>query len=325
MKIMNSLRANLIVMACLAFCVTGALAQNYPNRPLRMVIPYAPGSTTDTLGRLMGQKLGEALGQHVIIDNRAGAGGNIGTEIVAKALPDGYTLVMVPGSHAINPSLYPKLPFDPVNDFAPIALVASAPLLIAAHSALPASSVRELIALAKAKPGGLRYASGGTGSPSHLVMELFKSMAGIDIIHVPYKGGGSVLNAILSGEVQLTSSGVLVLLPLARAGRIKALAVTAAQRISVAPEIPTVAESGLPGYVVSGWWALLAPARTPVAVVERLNREVVRALNSHELRERFAADGMVAVGSSPAEFSAFLQREIAMWSKVVRESGARAE
>lgn len=322
---MSLLRATLAMIACFVFCITAALAQNYASRPLRMVVPYAPGSTTDTLSRLIGQKLGEALGQQVIIDNRPGAGGNIGTDIVAKALADGYTLVMVPGSHAINPSLYQKLPFDPVKDFAPIALVATAPLLIAAHSALPVSSVRELIALAKAKPGELRYASGGTGSPSHLVMELFKSMAGIDMIHVPYKGGGSVLNAILSGEVQLTSSGVLVLLPLARAGRIKALAVTAAKRIPVAPEVPTVAESGLPGYVVSGWWGLLAPARTPVAVIERLNREVVRALNSHELRERLAADGIVPVGGSPGEFTAFLRGEIAMWSKVVRESGARAE
>lgn len=311
-----------VAMACHA---AGAVAQPYPSRAIRFVVPYAPGSTTDTLARLLGPRLTEALGQPVVIDNRAGAAGNVGTDIVAKAQADGHTLVIVPGSHAINPSLYPKLPFDPVKDFSTVALVASAPLLIAANPNLPATSMRDLIALVRAKPGAIRYASGGSGSPTHLAMELLKSMAQVDIVHVPYKGGGSVLTALLSGEVQLTPSGVLVLMPLARAGRIKLLATTSAKRISVAPEVPTVAESGVPGFAVSGWWGVLAPAATPRAVVQRLNEVIVRALQQPELRERLAADGIEPAGGTPAAFADHLKRELVMWSKVVRESGARAE
>lgn len=300
-------------------------AQDYPGRSIRLVVPYAPGSTTDTLARLLGTKLTAALGQQVVIDNRAGAAGNIGTDIVAKAAADGYTLVVVPGSHAINPSLYAKLPFDPVKDFATVALIGSAPLLIAAHPAVAASSMRELIALAKAKPGEIRYASGGSGSPSHLSMELLKSMAGIDLAHVPYKGGGSVLTALLSAEVQLTPSGALVLLPLARAGRIRLLATTGAKRLAVLPEVATVAESGVPGYVVTGWWGMLAPAGTPKPVVQKINAEIVRALQSPDLRERLATDGIEAAGGTPDAFAEYLRRKIALWSKVVRDSGARAE
>ncbi len=300
-------------------------AQAYPGRSIRLVVPYAPGSTTDTLARLLGTKLTAALGQQVVIDNRAGAAGNIGTDIVAKAAADGYTLAVVPGSHAINPSLYAKLPFDPVRDFATVALIGSAPLLIAAHPAVAASSMRELIALAKAKPGEIRYASGGSGSPSHLSMELLKSMAGIDLAHVPYKGGGSVLTALLSAEVQLTPSGALVLLPLARAGRIKLIATTGAKRLAVLPEVATVAESGVPGYVVTGWWGMLAPAGTPKPIVQLLNGEIARALQSADLRERLAADGIEAAGGTPDAFAQHLRREIVLWSKVVRDSGARAE
>ncbi len=315
----------LLGCAVVAFHAANIAAQSYPNRSIRLVVPYAPGSTTDTLARLLGAKLTEALGQQVVIDNRAGAAGNIGTDIVAKAIPDGHTLVVVPGSHAINPSLYPKLPFDPIKDFSTVALIASAPLLIAAHPGLAASSMRDLIALAKAKPGEIRYASGGSGSPSHLSMELLKSMAGIDLVHVPYKGGGSVLTALLSGEVQLTPSGVLVLLPLARAGRIKLLATTGSKRLAAAPEVPTVAESGVPGYAVTGWWGVLAPAGTPRPIVQRLNGAIVRALQSTDLRERLAADGIEPAGGTPEAFAEHLRREITIWSKVVRESGARAE
>ncbi len=323
---MTLLRA-CVYFGCASFALhaMAAAAQNYPHRSIRFVVPYAPGSTTDTLARLLGPRLTDALGQPVVIDNRAGAAGNVGTDIIAKALPDGHTLVIVPGSHAINPSLYAKLPFDPVRDFSTVALIASAPLLIAAHPNLPASSMRDLIALAKAKPGEIRYASGGSGSPTHLAMELLKSAARVDIVHVPYKGGGSVLTALLSGEVQLTPSGVLVLMPLARAGRIKLLATTSAKRIAVAPEVPTVAESGVPGYAVSGWWGVLAPAATPRAIVQRLNSVIVNALQSADLRERLAADGIEPAGGTPEAFAEHLKREIAMWSKVVRESGARAE
>ncbi len=315
----------LLGCAVVAFHVANVAAQSYPSRSIRLVIPYAPGSTTDTLGRLLALKLTEELGQQVVVDNRAGAAGNIGSDIVAKAIPDGHTLVVVPGSHAINPSLYPKLPFDPVKDFSTVALIGSAPLLISAHPALAASSMRELITLAKAKPAEIRYASGGSGSPTHLAMELLKSMAGIDLVHVPYKGGGSVLTALLSGEVQLTPSGVLVLLPLARAGRIKLLATTGSKRLGVAPEVPTVAESGVPGYAVTGWWGVLAPAATPRPIVQRLNGAIVRALQSADLRERLAADGIEPAGGTPEAFAEHLRREITIWSKVVRDSGARAE
>lgn len=314
-----------LLAAVVVLHTASGAAQGYPGRSIRLVVPYAPGSTTDTLARLLGTKLTAALGQQVVIDNRAGAAGNIGTDIVAKAAADGYTLAIVPGSHAINPSLYAKLPFDPVRDFAAVALIGSAPLLIAAHPGVAASSMRELIALAKAKPGEIRYASGGSGSPSHLSMELLKSMAGIDLVHVPYKGGGSVLTALLSAEVQLTPSGALVLLPLARAGRIKLIATTGAKRLAVLPEVATVAESGVPGYVVTGWWGMLAPAGTPKPIVQLLNGEIARALQSADLRERLAGDGIEAAGGTPDAFAQHLRREIVLWSKVVRDSGARAE
>ena len=302
-----------------------AIAQPYPTRSIRLVVPFAPGSTTDTLSRVIAQKLTDALGQQVVIDNRTGAGGNIGTDIAAKASPDGHTLVVVPGSHAINASLYPKLPFDPIKDFSPIVLIGSAPLLVGAHPGLAAANMRELIALARAKPGQIRYASGGVGTPSHLAMELLRSMAAVDIVHVPYKGGGSVLNAVVSGEVQLTPTGLLVLGPLARAGRIRLLATTGARRMAALPEVPTVAESGVPGYAASGWWGVLAPANTPRPIVQRLNAIVVKALEAPDLRERLATDGIEPIGGPPDAFAAHLQREVAQWARVVRESGARAE
>jgi tripartite-type tricarboxylate transporter receptor subunit TctC len=322
---MLSVRRLAPLAAFVATVAVDAAAQPYPTRPIRLVVPFAPGSTTDTLSRVIAQKLVESLGQQVVIDNRTGAGGNIGTDIAAKAAPDGHTLVVVPGSHAINASLYPKLPFDPINDFSPVVLVGSAPLLVGAHPGLAAANMRELIALARARPGQIRYASGGVGTPSHLAMELLRSMAAIDIVHVPYKGGGSVLNAVVSGEVQLTPTGLLVLGPLARAGRIKLLATTGAKRMAALPEVPTVAESGVPGYAASGWWGMLAPARTPLPIVQRLNAIVVKALEAPDLRERLATDGIEPIGGPPEAFAMHLQREVAQWARVVRESGARPE
>ncbi|MBM3347676.1 MAG: tripartite tricarboxylate transporter substrate binding protein, partial [Betaproteobacteria bacterium] len=236
-----------------------ANAQDYPSKPIRMVVPFAPGSTTDTLARFVSDRLSRALGQQILIDNRAGAGGNIGTEMVARTAADGYTLVTAPSSLAINAALMPNLGFDAVRDLAPVVLIGAAPLIIVATPGLPAGNAAELIALARARPGQLNYASGGSGSPSHLAMELFKSMAGIDVVHIPYKGGGALLNSVMSGEIQLTPSGVLIAVPLIRAGRLKAIAVTGSKRIAAAPDVPTVAESGLPGYHVSGWWGILAP------------------------------------------------------------------
>jgi len=319
-------RRIVVLLAAGFACVPAgpAAAQSYPNRAIRLIVPYAPGSTTDTLARLVGQKLTDALGQQVVIDNRAGAGGIVGTDLAAKATPDGHTLVVVPGSHAINPSLHAKLPFHPVNDFSTVALLGGAPLLLGAHPGLAATTMRDLLALAKAKPGSLRYASGGTGSPSHLSMELLKSMANIDIVHVPYKGGGSVLNAVVSGEVQLTPTGLLVLGPLARAGRIRLLATTSGKRMAALPEVPTVAESGVPGYAVTGWWGVLAPAGTPRTIVQRLNGVITQALSAPDLRERLASDGIETMPGTPEAFGEYLRKEIDLWAKVVRASGTKA-
>ena len=300
-------------------------AQQYPAKAIRMIVPFGTGSTTDTLARIVGQKFTETWGQPVVIDNRGGAGGNIGTEMVARAAGDGYTLLMAAGSHAINPSLYSKLPYDAVRDFAPVTLIGSAPQLLIASMGLSANSVRELIALAAARPGQLRYASGGNGSPSHLAMELFKSMARVNMVHVPYKGGDPVLVALLSGEMHLYFGNIRAMMPQVRAGKLKALAVTSPKRSPAVLDIPTIAESGLPGYSMMAWWGLLAPAATAKAIVSQLQAEVARMLKEPALRERLAAVGIDAVGSSPEEFGAYVRQEIRTWSKVVKEAGVRID
>jgi len=323
-----------LAIGCLAAFAQSVLAaaepvpakgQAYPTKPIRLIVPFTPGSTTDTLARIVGQQLTKTWSQQVVLDNRAGAGGIIGADIVAKAAADGYTLLIVSGSHAINPSLYSKLPFDTVKDFTPVTLVGSAPLVVVAHPSFPAASIRELIALAKARPRQFHYASGGNGTVSHLTMELFKSMAGVDLVHVPYKGGGPVLSAILSGEVQLTPLGILVGMPHVKAGKLKALAVTGSRRSPVAPEIPTVAESGVPGFAAIGWWGVLAPAGTSKTIVTRLHHEIARLLQAPDVRDRLASDGIETAGNSPEEFDAYIRQEIATWAKVVKESGARID
>jgi tripartite-type tricarboxylate transporter receptor subunit TctC len=261
----------------------------------------------------------------VVTENRAGAGGNIGTDMVAKAAGDGYTLLMAAGSHTINPALYRNLPYDAVKDFAPVTLVGSAPQLLIATASLPANSVRELIALAAGKPGQLRYASGGNGSPSHLAMELFKSMARVDMSHVPYRGGDPVLVALLSGEVHLYFGNIRAMTPQVKAGKLKALGVTSLKRAPAAPDVPTIAESGLPGYSMLAWWGLLAPAATPGDIVTRLYREVERMLQEQALRERLAAVGIDTMVSNPEEFGAFIRAEIATWTKVVKTAGVRID
>ena len=319
----------LAIHAALAGAVTltagSAAAQAWPAKPVRFVVPFAPGSTTDTLARLYGQKLSESWGQPVTVDNRPGAGGNIGTDAVAKAAPDGYTMLICAGSHTINPSLYGKLPFDADKDFAPIAMLGSAPLLLVAHPSLPVNNVRELIALAKAQPGKLNYASGGSGTPSHLVMELFKSMAGVNIVHVPYKGGGPVMTAILANEVQLTPAGLNALMPQVKAGKLKPLATTGTRRVAAAADIPTVAESGLPGFAMSGWWGLLAPAGTPRAIINRAHDDVVRIQNLNDTKNKYKDDGIDAPPMTPDELTKYIRDEIAVMAKVVKESGAKPD
>ena len=308
-----------------AAAAAGLAGREYPTKAIRMVVPFGTGSTTDTLARIVGQKLTETWSEPVVIDNRAGAGGNIGTDMVAKAAGDGYTLLMAAGSHAINPALYGNLPYDAVKDFAPVTLVGSAPQLLVASAGLPANSIRELIALATARPGQIRYASGGTGSPSHLAMELFKSMARVDMVHVPYKGGDPVLVALLSGEVHLYFGNIRAMMPQVKAGKLKALGLSSPKRSPAVPEITTIAESGLPGFSMTAWWGLLAPAATPKTIVTRLQSEVARMLQEPALRERLAAVGIDTASSSPEEFGAYIRQEIKIWTKVVKDAGVRVD
>ena len=311
----------------LSFASLHAAAQNYPERSIRLIIPYAPGGTTDILGRTIAQKLSEAFGQTVVPDNRAGAGGNVGAEIAAKSPGDGYTLLLAPVSPmAINVSLYgSKLRFDPTKDFTPLTLIAKVPLLLAVHPSVPASNVKQFIALAKSRPGKLTYGSSGNGSSNHMTGEMFKSVAGIDMVHIPYKGGAPSAVALMSGEIdmavlQIPSGG-----PLVRSGRLRALAVSSANRSPALPEVPTIAESGLPGFEASSWYCIVAPAGVPKPIVTKLHTALVALLNSPEIRDRLAADGAVVETTTPEGLAAFVRSEITRWSKVVKASGAKLD
>ena len=300
-------------------------AQNYPVKTIRWVLSFgAPGGAPDTIARTLGPKLTEAWGQQVLVDPRPGAGGTIATDIVAKAPPDGYTLLLASPSHAINATLYGKLPYDSLVDFAAVSLVAELPNILVVHPSLPVRSVKELIALARAKPGALNYGSAGSGSSQHLAGELFNKMAGVKTVHIPYKGGGAVMVDLIAGQVQLTF-GSATALPHVRSGRAVALAVTTAKRASTLPELPTIAESGLPGYEASAWYIVLAPAKTPPAIIDKLHAEMVRAMKLPDVRERFTFHTIEPVGLPPAESAAYLAREVTKWAAVVRESGAKVE
>lgn len=317
------------VLTCVALAAAGpvglAQAQGYPGKPIRIVVPFPPGGGTDIVARILTQKLSESFGANFVIDNRAGAGGSIGTEMVAKAPPDGYTLGIVSGSHAINPSLYSKLPFDAVRDFAPVTMLVSGPGLLVVHPSLPVKTVKELIALAKGKPGQLNYASAGNGTPPHLAGELFKSMAGVDMVHVPYKGNTPAFVDLISGQVSLSFPTIPSALPHVQAGRLRALAVTSRKRSAVMPQLPTIAESGLPGYDTSSWFGMLAPAGTPREIVRKLQQESAKVLQLRDVREKLLSQGLEPAGSTPEEFAATIESEIAKWAKVVKASGARVE
>ena len=301
------------------------LPESYPVRPIRVVVPTSTAGASDLNARLVGPPLSERLGQPLVIDNRPGAGSLIGTDLVAKAVPDGYTLLVISSSFTINPSIYKKMPFNSVRDFAPVTRLSFYPHLVAVHPSVPANSIKELIALAKAKPRALNYASAGAGTPTQLGAEMFKSMAGIDIVHVPYKGGGPAIIAVLGGQVQLYIGPIGTVLPHVKAGKLRALAVTSTKRSSVLPELPSVAEAGLPGFAQDAWNGLLAPARTPPTIIKKLNGEVSAVLKMPAIRERFAAQGMEPGGISPEEFAAMLKSEIAKWAKVIREAGIKPE
>jgi tripartite-type tricarboxylate transporter receptor subunit TctC len=304
-----------------------ALAQsNYPTKPIRLVVPFPPGGATDILAREVAQRLTEAWGQSVVVDNRPGAGGNIGTELVAKSAPDGYTLEMgTVGTHAINASLYSKLPYDHVKDFAPVILVAGVPNVLVVNLSLPVNSVQELIAYAKANPGKLNFASSGSGTSIHLSGELFKVMAGVDMTHVPYKGSAPALQDLIGGRVQLMFDNLPPSLPQIKGGKLKALAVTSSTRAPALPDTPTIAESGLPGFEASSWFGVLAPAGTPPAIIAKLNAEIAKWLTTPEAREKLLALGADAAGGTPEDFARHIQLETTKWAKVVKDSGAKVD
>lgn len=299
-----------------------AAAQNgYPSRPIRLIVPSAPGGGTDFTARTIGQKLSEVIDQTVIVDNRPGAAGNIGVEIAAKSSPDGYTLVMPITSFSINPHLYAKLPFDTIKDFAPVVLASSAPLFLVINPSVPAKSVSELIAVAKAKPGQLNYANSGNGTTAHLAGELFKKMAGVSLVSVPYKGGGPAVIDLIAGQVQIYFSTIPAALAQVQAGKLRGIAVTTTKRVNLIPDVPTVAESGLPGFEVIGWFGIFAPAATPKPIIVKLNKEINEALRAHETQQRFASQGLTPGGGTPEELGKFLRAEIGKWGALIKEAG----
>jgi tripartite-type tricarboxylate transporter receptor subunit TctC len=303
----------------------GALAQTYPSKPIRLIAPSSPGSGVDFVSRIVAQPLSDELGQQVVVDNRAGAGGNIGAETAAKAVPNGYTLIMATPSQLINAILYKNLSRDLLGEFAPVTLATSGQFVLIVHPSVPAKSVAQFIQLAKAKPGTLHYASAGNGNVTHLAGELFKSAAGVDLVHVPYKGSGPALTEVMGGQVQAMFANIAVAMPAVRSGKVHALGSSGAKRTSIAPDLPTIAESGVAGYEVASWFGLLAPKATPPQIVATLNNATVKVLRSADARERLAREGLDPVGSSPQDFAGYLQAEARKWAKAVEISGARAQ
>jgi len=314
------------VLFAALLAVGNVAAQQYPSKPIRLIVPFTPGGTTDILARMVGQKLAEAVGVQVVIDNRPGAAGNIGAGIAAKAEPDGYTLLMGHiGTLAVNPWIYDKLPYDPIRDFAPITLVAMVPSMLAIHPSLPVKSVKELIAFAKARPGQLNYGSTGAGGTPYLAVEYLKLMAGLDIVEVRYKGASPLTTDLMTGQISLTITGIPALLPQVKSGRIRALAVSSATRSAAVPELPTISEAGLPGYKATAWYGILAPARTPGAIIAKLNARINKGLKQPDVAERLAAEGAETAGGTPEEFAAFIRAETERWGKVLKAAGVKAQ
>lgn len=297
-------------------------AQSYPSKPVRVVVPYPPGGPTDIVARVLFQQVAESTGQQFLIDNRAGAGGNIGAEAVAKAPADGYTLLIGTTAHAINMSLFKSLNYDVQKDLAPVSLLTQGPLVLVTHPQFPANSIKELIDMAKAKPGSLNFASSGNGQSTHLSAELFNSMAGIKMVHVPYKGSAPALGDLMSGQVGIMFDTTLSAMPFVKAGKLKALGVTSPQRTPAAPDVPTIAESGLPGYEVFAWNGVLVPAGTPKAIVAQLNEEIRKAMQLPQVREKFSAQGFAASWNTPDQFGVFVRNEVEKWARTVKASGA---
>lgn len=325
MKILRSGAKLLVAMSLTVFFAADGWAQRFPARPVRLMVPFSPGSGSDTIGRIVAGGLTEVFGQQTIVDNRAGAAGNIGAEIAAKAAPDGYTLLLVNMGHAANVSLYANLPYDLMRDFAAVTQLASAPAIVVVHPSLPAKSIGELVKLAKARPGVINYASGGIGTPTFIAAELFKARAGVNLLHVPYRSGGEALTAILSGEVSVYFSPLATALPQVRQGRLRPLAVTTAKRVPLLPEYPTVAELGYPGYQSGNWYGLLVPARTPKEIIAAIRTAANAALNSENVSKRLGDLGYIAIGDQPEEFASHIRAEIESLAKILRESRITAD
>ena len=313
--------------AALAACtaLNAHAQQPYPNKPIRLIVPFSPGGSNDIVARLFGQKFAESMGQPVVIDNRGGASGTIGTELAVKSPPDGYTVLMMSLTLAVNPSLYRRLPFDTERDLAPVSLVASAPLILVVHPSLPVKSLQDLIAYAKANPGKLNFGSGGPGTTPHLAGEMIKTMAGVQMTHVPYKGGGPALADLMGGQLQLMLENIPSTLPHVKSGKLRVLALSGRARSALVPDVPTLNEAGLKGYEIVGWNGLFLPAATPNAIVTRLHAETVKALAAPDIKARLADMGAEGVGNTPAQFSAFVKAEIKKWAQVVRDAGLRVE
>ncbi len=324
---MNPRVSNLFMLALgiLAMSGGGAVAADgYPARPIRMIVPFPPGGSNDIVGRVIGQQLGDRLGKPVVIDNRGGAGGLIGTETAINAQPDGYTLLVISVAYAYNPAIY-KLPYDPVKAIAPVAQLGTGPNVLAVHPGVAAKSTQELIALAKAKPGQLNYASAGIGSFQHMSSEMFRIMSGLNIVHIPYKGGGPAMLAVIGGQAQISIGSLLQTLPHIRSGKMRALGTGGLKRSPALPDVPTVAEGGVPGYEANNWWGIVAPAATPVPVVKRINDEVAKILAAPETRKWFLGEGGEAVSRTPDEFRKWILSEMGKWGKVVKQAGIKAE
>lgn len=314
-----------LALALSAGLTVDAAAQGYPSRPIRLIVPQSAGGSTDLITRVVSQRMADALGQSIVVDNRPGSGSINGTEIVVNAAPDGHTLLAVAGSFTINPAIRKQLPFDPIRDFAPIALVATLPHIVIVHPSVPVRSIQELIAMAKAKPGEINVATSGIATSTHMAAELFQHMTGTKMTHIPYKGGAPSTVAMIAGQCQLNFATISTALPHIRSGKVRALAVTSAKRSVAAPQYPTVAEAGVPGYDHSSWVGFLAPARTPPAIVARLNRETVRAVNSQGVKATLLRDGLESAGSTPEAFAADIKAQIARWQSVVKAAGIQRQ